>query len=132
MDGAAAARRWARTWQRAWERGDVESVVALYADDAVFLSQPFRSPHQGRVGAREYVSEAFAEESGVRCWFGEPVVDGGRAAVEWWAALAEDGREITLAGVSMLRFGPDGRVVEQRDAWNQADGRREPPLGWGR
>jgi hypothetical protein len=132
MDGLAAARRWATTWRRGWERGDIDSIVALYADDAVFLSQPFRAARRGRDGVRQYVSEAFAEESDVRCWFGEPVVDDERAAVEWWAALAEDGREITLAGVSVLRFAPDGRVVEQRDAWNQADGRHEPPAGWGR
>lgn len=54
-----------------------------------------------------------------------------RAAVEWWASLVEEGREITLAGTSVLRFGPDGLVIEQRDTWNQADGRSEPPGGGG-
>jgi hypothetical protein len=37
-----------------------------------------------------------------------------------------------LAGTSVLRFDADGLVVEQRDAWNQADRRREPQEGWGR
>jgi hypothetical protein len=32
----------------------------------------------------------------------------------------------------VLRFDAAGLVVEQRDTWNQADGRREPPEGWGR
>jgi hypothetical protein len=46
--------------------------------------------------------------------------------------LTENGAEITLAGTSVLRFDPDGLVAEQRDTWNQADGRREPPDRWGR
>ncbi|HEX6129572.1 MAG TPA: nuclear transport factor 2 family protein [Candidatus Limnocylindria bacterium] len=131
MDVRAAAARWADTWQRAWEALDVEAVVALYAGDAVFSSHPFRTQYRGSDGVREYVAGAFADERGVRAWFGTPIVDGDRAAVEWWASLVEEGREITLAGTSVLRFGRDGLVIEQRDTWNQADGRSEPPAGWG-
>lgn len=130
-DARAAAVRWGRTWQRAWEALDVEAVVALYAADAIFSSHPFRAPYRGRDGVREYVTGAFAEEQDVRAWFGRPLVDGDRAALEWWATLVEEGREITLAGTSALRFDPDGLVIEQRDAWNQAAGRSEPPEGWG-
>jgi hypothetical protein len=81
---------------------------------------------------REYVRQAFAEEERPRVWVGQPVVGGDRAAIEWWAAVTENGVEVTLAGTSVLRFDADGRVVEQRDTWNQAEGRREPPDGWGR
>jgi hypothetical protein len=107
----------------------VEAVVGLYAADALFSSQPFRAPYRGRDGVRRYVAAAFADERDVRARFERPVVDGDRAAVEWWASLVEEGREITLAGTSVLRFGPDGLVTEQRDTWNQADGRSEPPGG---
>lgn len=81
---------------------------------------------------REYVSQAFSEEAAVRVRVGSPVMEGERAAIEWWAALVENGVETTLAGTSVLRFDDDGLVVEQRDTWNQADGRREPPDHWGR
>lgn len=127
-----AAGRWAETWQRAWEAGDVDAVVALYHPHAVFSSQPFRVPYRGPSGVREYVAEAFAAETDVRAWFGAPVADGERAAVEWWAALTEAGEVVTLAGTSVLRFDGAGLVVEQRDTWNSAGGRREPPAGWGR
>ena len=63
---------------------------------------------------------------------GEPVVGVDHAAVEWWAALREKGVETTLAGTSVLQFDAEGFVIEQRDAWNQAEGRRDPPQGWGR
>ena len=129
---ADAARRWAETWRQCWVEGDVEGIVALYAPSATFASEPFRARRHGADGVRDYVAEAFGDESEVRAWFGEPIVAGERAAVEWWASLREAGAEVTLAGTSILRFDSDGLVTEQRDTWNVAAGRREPPAGWGR
>lgn len=63
--------------------------------------------------------------------FDTPMVDGDRASVRWWAALREAGEEATLAGTSVLRFNPDGLVVEQWDAWHLVPGRTDPPEGWG-
>ena len=39
-----------------------------------------------------------------------------------------DGSVQSLAGTSLLRFDAQGLVVEQRDAWADADGRVELPL----
>ncbi len=125
-----AARRWAETWQRSWEARDVEAVVALYSPDTRYSSAPFREPYRGVGGARDYVSQAFAGESAVRAWFSEPIVDGDRAAVSWWAALVEDGEEVTLAGTSVLRFDTGGLVAEQWDSWDLQPGRSDPPTGW--
>jgi hypothetical protein len=56
-------------------------------------------------------------------------VDGDRAAVDWWAAITStDGSVETIAGTSLLRFAPDGLVVEQRDVWASQPGLRELPL----
>lgn len=134
MDGADAVRRharhWAETWQAAWEALDVEAVVALYAPEATFSSQPFRDVRHGQRGVRAYVAEAFRDESEVHARFGEPLVDDACAAVTWWATLRDGGEEMTLAGTSVLRFDSEGRVVEQRDTWNQASSREAPPRGW--
>ena len=51
--------------------------------------------------------------------------------VEYWAALRERGKDVTIAGIAVLRFRDDGRVVEQRDYWSMEDRRRDPPAGWG-
>lgn len=131
-DPREQARRWAATWQRGWEDGELESIVGLYASEATFSSQPFREIHRGRAGVREYVAGAFADESDVRARFAEPIVEGDRACVQWWAGLIEGGEEMTLAGTSVLRFDADGLVLEQSDTWNQAAGRRDPPAGWAR
>jgi ketosteroid isomerase-like protein len=123
MDTAAAARAWVEGWTSGWENADADGIGALYAEDAVYRSHPFREPERS---ARDYALRAFADEELVECRFGEPIVDGDRAAVEYWAVLSADGDEETLAGIAVLRFGEDGRVVEQRDYWSMEPGRRPP------
>ena len=122
MDTHTAARAWADTWEQAWRVGDVELVSALYAERCLFYSHPFREPEP----PRDYVVWAFAEQASADCRFGTPVVEGDRAAVDWWAVIAGvDGGEETIAGTSLLRFAADGLVVEQRDAWAVEPGRRD-------
>ncbi len=122
MDTASAARRWAEVWERAWPAADVEAIDALYADGAVFYSHPFRD----RQAPRDYVTWAFSDQAEAECRFGEPVVSGGRAAVDWWAVMTtDDGSVESIAGTSLLRFDADGLVSEQRDVWAIEPGRRE-------
>ena len=127
----AAARRWADAWRRGWESLDPEAILACYADDAVLSTEPFREPYRGRAGVRDYVARVFGEEEDPRVWMAEPIVDGDRAAVSWWASLREEGRESTLAGTSVLRFDATGLVIEQWDTWNHIAERRDAPLDFG-
>jgi len=109
-------------WTRAWPAADEDAIAALYAPDAVFYSHPFRP----RQDPREYVVWAFEDQAAAECRFGEPVVEGMRAAVDWWAVVTlHDGSLQSLAGTSLLRFRADGLVSEQRDAWGEAAGRHE-------
>jgi ketosteroid isomerase-like protein len=127
-----AARAWAAGWQDAWRRGDGAAVGRLYADDARFRSHPMRTAGTGGAAAVEYARRVFAAETLVELWFGEPLVDGDRAAVEYWAvSLDADGAEISLAGCGVLRFGPDGRCVDDIEYWCEQPGRHRPPSAWG-
>jgi hypothetical protein len=126
VDTEEAVRRWVDGWLRGWQTLDPRPIVALYADNCLFLSAPFRE-HES---PRAYVERALAEEEWAEPWFGEPLVDGDRAAVEWWTFMRENGRDVTLAGTSLLRFDQDGRCVEQRDAWAMTDGRVERTAGF--
>jgi len=121
-------KRWADGYEVAWEADDPDAAAALYHPDCVFRSAPFREPEPPIDYTRRVFPEARAED--VR--FGEPVEEGDRAAVEWWAVLVTPaGEEQTLAGCSLLRFDGEGLVVEARDYWHMEPGRREPPTGWG-
>ena len=114
MDARAAAERWRSTWERGWRFQQADRIVALYAENAFFRSHPFRAAQ----APSDYIEPTLAEEVSAECTFGEPIVDGDRAAVEWSAETElRDGSRERLAGVSLLRFDPDGLVVEQRDFW---------------
>jgi hypothetical protein len=111
-------------WKQAWPAGAADELADVYADGAVFLSHPFR----GEQAPTEYAAWAFADQAAAECRFGEPIVAGDRAAVDWWAVVtSRDGGVETLAGISLLRFDHEGKVVEQRDAWAAHEGRRELP-----
>jgi hypothetical protein len=111
-------------WSDAWPERDVAAITALYATNAIFYSHPFRA----RQGPAEYVQWAFDDQESAVCRFGVPLVDGERAAVDWWAVVTStDGSRQSLAGTSLLRFDTDGFVLEQRDAWADAPGHLDLP-----
>jgi ketosteroid isomerase-like protein len=128
VETEAAARRWAAEWSQAWPAADADAVAALYSENAKFRSQPFRDLQS----PRDYAEWTFSEQDEAECWFGEPIVAGDRAIVEYWGIVRFEGRDETIAGVALLRFGPDGLVAEQHDYWNAQEGRVEPPEDWGR
>jgi uncharacterized protein (TIGR02246 family) len=123
---------WLERYRRAWENGDAEAAAVLFTDDAVYRSSPFREPHVGQAGIREYWTNATATQADTRVLIGRPVVEGDRVAVEWWATYTDaDEGEGTLPGILMLRFVPDGRCAELRETWNWEAGTHEPHPGWG-
>lgn len=127
-DVEAAARRWVEIWERGWPVADLEAIAALYAPGARFCSHPFRQFQP----PEEYVAWAFGDQAKAECRFGEPLVDGYRAAVDWWGVITDSVGDVeTIAGTSLLRFDEHGLVSEQRDVWAGEPGRRELP-GWPR
>jgi uncharacterized protein (TIGR02246 family) len=119
---------WIERYGRAWEDADADGAAALFTEDAVYRSSPFREPHVGRDAIRAYSADATGTRTRVR--FGRPVEEANRAAVEWWATYieAEEG-EITLPGCLILQFASDGRCEELRETWNYAAGAQRPPPG---
>jgi hypothetical protein len=127
VNAEAAARAWIDAWDRAWRAKDVAPLAAVYTDDVVFRSHPFRDPQP----PLEYARGAFEEEGEeLELWWGEPLVSGDRGAVEYWAVLTENDELVTIAGIATLRFGPDGRVAEQHDYWASTPGRKTPWESW--
>ncbi len=127
MTATEAARHWGDAWRQGWEALDPEPILARYALEALLSTEPFREPYRGLEAIRAYVARALGEEEEPQVWMSEPIVDGERAAVSWWASLREDGADATLAGTSVLRFDDDGLVIEQWDAWNVLAERCQPP-----
>jgi hypothetical protein len=129
VETARWAQRWAQTWRAAWPAQDVEAIAALQAghgDHWAGISRRFR----GRDGLRGYLTECFTEEARPAVvWFGEPVVTGDRATVEYWAITYPGGEPLTIAGCTILLFDPAGLVAEARDYSHAERGAIRPPGG---
>jgi SnoaL-like domain len=125
----AAVQRWIEVWARGWAEHDVDAIASLYADGAGHRSEPFRE----RGNLRDYAAWAFSDEQHAEVWFAEArVVGDAGAACEWWAVSTQtDGTVVTIAGVSLLHFRPDGLCDDQRDYWSQVDGAHAPPADFG-
>jgi ketosteroid isomerase-like protein len=123
---------WLEGYRRSWEEGDADAAAALFTDDAVYRSSPFREPHIGTQGIRDYWTGATSRQSNIRVLIGRPIVEGNRVAVEWWTTYADaEAGERTLPGILFLRFAPDGRCEELRETWHREDGTYPPHEGWG-
>ena len=119
MDPREAARAWVDAWVGGWIGHDADVIASRYADECEFRSHPFREAVHGREGARQYALQAFTQERSAQPSFREPIVaPDGRAAVEYRAEITtSDDDEVTLVGVTVLRFDDQGLVMEHRDYW---------------
>jgi hypothetical protein len=91
----------------------------------------FASRISAAPGIADYWHSATGPQENVTVRFGNPVVEGSRVAVEWWTTTDTDGKPRTIAGCLFLRFDSNGLCKELRECWHTADGRLEPPDGWG-
>jgi uncharacterized protein (TIGR02246 family) len=132
-------RHWIEAYGKAWRDKDADAVAALFTHDALYLSKPTEPPHKGQEGIRRYWRQATRTQRDLDLRFGDPIVAGNRAAVEWWAIMRDPDwgprrpdDAVTLPGCLLLRFTPRGLCAELREYWNAEFGRRvTPPPGWG-
>lgn len=91
---------WIEAYGLAWRERDGDAAAALFTEDAVYRAHPLREPHRGRDAIHAYWSRATSTQEEFELRFGTPIVDGARAAVEWWAQMRVDGDEVTLPAFS--------------------------------
>lgn len=130
METAAAAERFVSVWESGWAAHDVDAILALYAEDCVHRSMPFRPPHVGRAALATYLRWSFADELPLTVRFSAPLVGADATAVAEFHVTAEEStpegpRSLTLAGCVLVRFTADGLARETRDYWHTAP-TREP------
>lgn len=133
---------WVDAYGQAWRVKDDEAVAALFTQDALYASHPLHTPHRGRAEIRAYWRRATADQESLSLRFGEPVVSGRRAAVEWWATMRDEewafsegkpGQMLNLPGCLVLVFSENGLCEELREYWHAEFGApAQPPVGWGR
>ena len=124
--------RWIRNYTKAWLKKDTKAITSHFTEDATYHSHPFRPVTQGRKSILDYTLGALDVGQVYEVRFGKPVVEGSRAAVEYWTTMREKVEDVTLAGCVMLRFAKSGLCKELHDYWVLQTGRQQVPLNWGR
>ena len=119
--------QWAERYARAWETADDEAVGVLFTEDATYRSSPFEDPYRGREEIRRYWREVTAKQGRVEVRIGRTVADGGRAVVEWWTQMDNEGTPVTLPGALLLDLDENGLCTALREYWNLESGTRIPP-----
>jgi hypothetical protein len=104
---AATSRRTIEAWHRALPVGDADALGALIAENVVFHSPAVQSPIPGReasVLVLTAVASVLANMRYRRTFVAGPC----DAALEFSAEIGK----LKLTGVDVMRFAPDGMVVE--------------------
>lgn len=122
---------WLARYRRAWIERDSDAASRLFTEDATYREQPFEAPFVGRPAIRDYWARVTASQTSVELRYGQPLVDGNRLAVEWWANLQTSEGPLTLAGEFLLVFAESGECRELREYWVITQRRVDPPPGWG-
>lgn len=122
---------WLEAYRKAWESRDPDAAAALFTSDSRYREMPYQEPFEGSQGVHDYWTRVTETQSEVRFRYGTPIVEGKRAAAEWWVTMLNGGVEVTLAGEFYLTFDDSGKCSDLREYWHFSEGRVEPPAGWG-
>ena len=123
--------RWIRNYTKAWLKKDAKAITSLFTEDAAYHSHPFRPVNQGWKSILDYTLGALDVGQVYEVRFGKPVVEGSRAAVEYWTTMKEKVEDVTLAGCIMLHFAKNGLCKELRDYWVLQTGKQQAPTQLG-
>ena len=124
--------KWIHNYSKAWQKKDAKTIASLFSEDASYHSHPFRLVNQGKKSVLDYTLGALEVGEVYTVRFGRPIVEGSRAAVEYWTTMKEKVEDVTLAGCLTLRFSKNGLCKELHDYWVLQTGRLSPPADWGR
>ena len=106
------AQRFVQALTRLEESGDVEPLLALFAEDAQVSNVVALRTFRGREGARQFWTEYKRILRGVRSTFRNLIEAGDRVALEWESrGTAASGVAVDYEGVSILEW--DGEHISR-------------------
>lgn len=105
--------------------GDLESIVALYADDATLEDPVGSAPVAGREAIRAFYARSLAVplEVGLE---GPVRVAGRECAFPFSVSLDWEGQRMTFRPIDTFRFDDAGRIVQMRAFFGPANIERTP------
>ncbi|MFG3438725.1 nuclear transport factor 2 family protein [Nonomuraea sp. NPDC047897] len=124
---------WVERYLQAWKDKDDVAVGKLFTRDAVYQEVPGDRDRTfvGRAAIRKYWRGITKGQSDVTTRYGEPVIQGDRAAVELWITLKGGGKWMTIIETNVMTFDRHARVSRNAEYWTLRQGKFAPPRGWG-
>lgn len=121
MSSESAMRAAMQEYIDAFNRADLDSLVALFADDATVVDPVGSPPREGRAAIEAFYREAL--QTGARLTLAAPI----RASYDRAAAMAFD-VELTLEDgptrirtIDVMTFDDDGRFASMHAYWGPGD-----------
>jgi len=111
-----------QTWLKAYNAGDVDTIVSLYADNAV-LMPPHAGVANGKAAIREFIGkdEAGAKAAGVKLVPG-PAMAGVNGDMGWesgsYTVTDASGQIVDSGSYLSVSRKVDGKWLYVRDTWN--------------
>ena len=106
---------WVAGYVRAWETNDPAAIGALFANDALYYTAPFRDPWRGRdVIVADWLERK--DEAGTWTFRHEIIaVAGDLGFVRGWTHYTDP--PTAFSNLWIVRLAPDGRCVEFTEWW---------------
>ncbi|MBD0337071.1 MAG: nuclear transport factor 2 family protein [Cyanobacteria bacterium Co-bin13] len=109
-----------QTLQKAEETGDVESLAALFSDDAELINLAMLEPLKGKEGAYRFWDKYLTVFDRIHSEFTNVIENSDVSVLEWVSkGTLSSSEEITYRGVSILEF-KDGQVQRFRTYYDSA------------
>ena len=111
----AALADWMAAYERAWASNDAEEIGALFTDDALYFTTPFREPWRGRQAIVDGWLDR-QDDPGDWTFAWRPLVDNPELAIIAGTTTYRD-PPLTYSNLWELRLDGDGRCREFTEWW---------------
>ena len=122
-DTRALGRQLIDTFTKGWSKGDVDTIVSVFADQAVFLETPFSPPQAGRDEIRRYWADVPYNQSEITATSGEIYVAGPWFSTEFKVVFRRrrTGEWVEARGAIFCETEGD-KISEMRMYWQRSTG----------
>ena len=106
---------WIAGYERAWSSNDQEAIGALFTDDALYYTTPFREPWRGRADIVAGWLDR-KDEPGQWSFVWQPLVDGPELSIITGITTYAD-PPLVYSNLWVIRLDSEGRCSEFTEWW---------------
>ena len=108
-------------------KGDVDGIVALFADDAMAWDPVGSDPHVGAEGVRAFFAGTHAMVDSLTLQITGPIRCASQfAAFPMTATTVMGDTRLEIDIIDVMTFDEEGRITEMKAYWNMDDARLNP------